>query len=394
MVRVDCQPQATDAEPQRAGGANSSEGPGAAVSRQPDLEAAPARFQSLRAALCQRGFAVRVDDEASPSRLAASRGMVGRIAPMFVHVALLLCLAGGAAGILFGASSEVLIKDGGIADMGKVLDQGRRAKGPLYDLLNPFRGLLQGTQVRVNDFRIEYRENGDIEQFYSRLVLEDGKTKERLLNDEIFVNKPLRYGGATVYQADWALDRLQLYVNGVQVVVPLKQLPEEVGGRAWAAFLPREFVAAKDPSSIKKISNPNDGIVLVCENMRNVQVYSSNKNLAGILRSPDAKVDKKMEGMPVQFGEAITVEGSELRLNKIVGSTGLIVKSDPGVPLVYLGFALLMPATLLSVLPFVQVWAAVGKGEETEQLFISGKANRNQPAFEDEMKAMILSGAL
>lgn len=31
------------------------------------------------------------------------------------------------------------------------------------------------------------------------------------------------------------------------------------------------------------------------------------------------------------------------------------VKNDPGVPLVYAGYALLMPATLLSVLPFVQV---------------------------------------
>jgi len=338
---------------------------------------------------------VRLDDEACPACLAASRGLVGKFAPMLVHLALLLCLVGGAAGLLFGASSEVLVKDGGLADLGAVLEQGRRAKGPLYDLLNPSRGLLQGTLLRVEDFRIEYRDNGQIEQFYSQLDVEDGRTKESLLKDEIFVNKPLRYGGATIYQADWGIDRLQLYLNGAQIVVPLKQLPDDGGGRAWGAFLPEELVTAKDPSTVRKIKNPNEGVVLVVENFRNVQVYGSDKNLAGILRSPNAKVDKKMQGMPVQFGEAITVEGdNELRLDKIVGATGLIVKNDPGVPLVYLGFALLMPATLLSVLPFGQVWAAIGEGEEAEQLLISGRANRNQPSFEDEMKAMVVSGAL
>merc|ERR1711920_621817 len=101
--------------------------------------------------------------------------------------------------------------------------------------------------------------------------------------------------------------------------------------------------------------------------------------------------------MPVQFGEQVTVEGSVLRLDKIVGSTGLIVKSDPGVPLVYLGFALMMPSTLFSVFPYVEVWATTGNSKEkgsNEQLYIAGRANRNQPAFEDEMKALIISGAL
>jgi len=212
------------------------------------------------------------------------------------------------------------------------------------------------------------------------------------------VNKPLRYGGATVYQADWGIDRLQLYVNNAALVVPMKPVKGEGGLRVWAAFLPSELAFAPDPSVVKKIKRPDEGIVLVTENMRNVQVYGTDKKLTAILRSPYAKLDKKMKGMPVQFGEKVTVEGSELRLDKIVGSTGLIVKSDPGVPLVYLGFALLMPATLFSVFPFVEVWATTGKSPETEggseQLYIAGRANRNQPAFEDEMKAMIISGAL
>jgi len=290
----------------------------------------------------------------------------------------------------------VLLGDGGQADLGEALDRGRRAKGPLYETLNPFKGLLDSTTVRVEDFRIAYRDDGAIDQFYSKLAIEDAKTKERILNDEIFVNKPLRYGGATIYQADWAIDRIQLYLNGVPLVVPLKSIPDQGRGgndRTWGAFLPNELVLAQDPNSVKKIKNPNDGVVLVVENLRNVQVYTSDGKLAGVLRAPGYPVDPKMTGMPIQFGEAIKVDGSEFRLDRIVGSTGLIVKSDPGVPLVYLGFAILMPATLLSVLPFGQVWAAIND-KDPNQILVSGKANRNQPSFEDELKALLISGAV
>jgi len=360
--------------------------------------AAATRLDNLERALRHRGFVVRSREEDGEHQLCATRGLSGKFAPMVVHLSLLLVLLGGAAGIVFGASSEVIIGDGGVADIGQVLDSGRRAKGPLYEFFNPFKGFLDNTKLRVDNFRIEYRDDGEVDQFYSKLSVQDGSTKEQLISDEIYVNKPLRYGGATIYQADWGIDRLQLYVNDAALVVPLKPVKGEGGLRVWAAFLPSELAFAPNPSIVKKITRPDEGIVLVTENMRNVQVYGTDKNLAAILRSPNAKMDKRMKGMPVQFGEQVTVEGSALRLDKIVGSTGLIVKSDPGVPLVYLGFALMMPATLLSVFPFVEVWATTGKSSETdgntEQLYIAGRANRNQPAFEDEMKAMIISGAL
>lgn len=350
------------------------------------------RLKRLRRVLERRGFSVRLDDEACPGRLAASRGLLGKFAPMVVHLSLLLCLLGGAAAILVGAAGEVMIGDGGLADIGEVLERGRRSKGPLYDWLNPSKPFFDNTKVKVEDFRIEYEKDGTIDQFYSKLAVEDSKTKRRLYSDEIYVNKPLRFGGATLYQANWGLDRLQLYLNGKPIVVPLKQLADS-DPRTWAAFLPEELVKAKDPSAVKKLSSVETGVVLVVENMRNVQVYGADKSLAGVLRSPTAPVDPKMTGMPIQFGEVIQVDGSELRLDRIVGSTGLIVKSDPGVPLVYLGFALLMPAVLLSVQPFTEVWAAIGE-DDPRQVVIGGRANRNKPAFESEMKALVLSGVL
>ena len=116
--------------------------------------AASSKLQELRAELQQRGFVVRSDDEAVPTQLAASRGLLGKFAPMAVHLALLLTLLGNAVGLIFGSSSEVLVGDGGYADIGRVLEAGRRIKGPL-SMLSPNKGLLESTFVRVDDFRIE-----------------------------------------------------------------------------------------------------------------------------------------------------------------------------------------------------------------------------------------------
>mmetsp|Transcript_8593 Transcript_8593/g.15410 ORF Transcript_8593/g.15410 Transcript_8593/m.15410 type:complete len:610 (-) Transcript_8593:77-1906(-) len=349
-------------------------------------------LQRTRAALERRGFVVVADSEENPKQLSASRGLSGKFAPLMVHVSLVIILLGGAAGLALGSSSEVMVGDGGEVTMGSVLDRGRREKGPLYSLLNPSKGVMDATLLKVDDFRIQYRAGGEVEQFYSKLTVRDQKSGEQMMQDEIYVNKPLAYAGATVYQADWGIDRLQMYINDRPVVIPLKQLPSEgASDRSWGAFLPMEVITAEDPNKVTSVSS-TDGLVLVVENMRNVQVYGSDKSLAAILRSPDQPMDPRMTGMPVPFGEAVKVDGVNLRLDRILGATGLIVKNDPGVPLVYLGFALVMPATLASLVPFSQVWATVSEdGEEEERIVLGGKTNRNTPAFEDEMKAMVLA---
>ena len=114
------------------------------------------KLHQLRGELRKRGFIVRSDDEDEPTQLAASRGLLGKFAPMVVHLALLLSLAGNVVGLVFGASSEVMIEDGGAADLGRVLEAGRRAKGPLYDFLSPTKNLMDAIDVKVEDFRIEW----------------------------------------------------------------------------------------------------------------------------------------------------------------------------------------------------------------------------------------------
>ena len=70
------------------------------------------------------------------------------------------------------------------------------------------------TVVRVNDFSIEYRDDGSEKQFFSDLSVLDATTGEQLTRKTISVNKPLRWGGVTMYQTDWSLAAVSLRAEG------------------------------------------------------------------------------------------------------------------------------------------------------------------------------------
>lgn len=55
----------------------------------------------------------------------------------------------------------------------------------------------------------------------------------------------------------------------------------------------------------------------------------------------------------------LQVEGLDVVVEDIIGSTGLELKSDPGVPLVYAGFGALMITTLISYISHSQVSSRV-----------------------------------
>jgi cytochrome c biogenesis protein len=77
----------------------------------------------------------------------------------------------------------------------------------------------------------------------------------------------------------------------------------------------------------------------------------------------------------------IPINGVNLKIVELVGSTGLQIKADPGVPIVYLGFALLMMGVVMSYFSHSQIWAL----QSGDRFYIGGKTNRAQVSFEREI---------
>jgi len=70
-----------------------------------------------------------------------------------------------------------------------------------------------------------------------------------------------------------------------------------------------------------------------------------------------------------------------LAIDEVVGATGLQIKADPGIPIVYTGFGLLMLSVLMSYLSHSQIWAL----ETAGKLYVGGRTNRAQVSFEREV---------
>lgn len=311
-------------------------------------------------------------------RLYARRGLVGRVGPIIVHASMLLILGGAIWGSLTGFFAQEMVTGGETFMVQNIFDAGPMA-GPQ---------IPKDWAVKVNRFWIDYRPDGAIDQFYSDLSVLDNEGQE-VDRQTIHVNKPLRHRGVTFYQADWGLGAVQVTLNNSPVLqLPMRLLDTEGRGKLWGAFIPTK-------------PDMSEGVSLIAKDLQGtVLLYGNDGQLMKTLRT----------------GMATEVNGVRLTVVDLVGSTGLQIKADPGVPLVYLGFGLLMVSTLMSYVSHAQVWAlAVPTQDEAaatspdsalspadllkpngpkpngaaQQLYLGGRTNRAQVTFERELVALV-----
>ena len=69
----------------------------------------------------------------------------------------------------------------------------------------------------------------------------------------------------------------------------------------------------------------------------------------------------------------------------IIPSTGLLIKYDPSIGIIYLGFGLLMITTSLSYLPYTQIWLF----SEANKIWIGCVTNRGKIQLEIEFENLI-----
>jgi cytochrome c biogenesis protein len=84
------------------------------------------------------------------------------------------------------------------------------------------------------------------------------------------------------------------------------------------------------------------------------------------------------------LGEYIT---KKIQLIDILPATGLLIKYDPSIPIIYIGFGLLMITSLLSYLPYTQLWIL----NKTKKIWVGGLTNRGKIQVEIEFENLIRS---
>jgi cytochrome c biogenesis protein len=296
-------------------------------------------LEAIAEQLQQRRYRVFQDGD----KLYARKGIVGRIGPIIVHASMLLILAGAIVGSLTGIVAQHLIPSGSTIQINNIVEAG------IWSRLNIF----QDWSLKVNRFWIDYTPEGSIDQFYSDLSILDASNQE-IDRQTIYVNKPLRYKGAVLYQTDWAIAGVQVNINNSPIFqLPMAPLDTQGKGRIWGTWIPTK-------------PDMSEGASLLAKDLQGtLLVYDNTGQLVSTVR----------------VGGETQVNGVTLKLKKIIGSTGLQIKVDPGIPMVYSGFALLMISTLMSYLSHSQIWALQADGK----FYLGGRTNRAQVVFEREL---------
>lgn len=300
-------------------------------------------LEAIAPLLKQRGYKVFKRDQS----LYAQKGVAGRIGPIVVHASMLIILAGAIYGAMTGFFAQEIVPSGQTFQIRHIFDAGPWAEAQVP----------KDWAVHVNRFWIDYTPEGAIDQFYSDLsvVNENG---EELKRKTIHVNQPLRYQGVTLYQADWGIAAVKVKLNNSPVLeIPMGKLPTEGKNRIWGTLVPTK------PDMSENVS------LLATDLQGTLLVYDTNGQLISTVRK----------------GMATEVNGLQLSIVDIIGSTGLQIKADPGIPLVYLGFGLLMLGVLMSYISHSQVWAL----ESDDAFFVGGRTNRAQVAFERELLQLL-----
>ena len=272
------------------------------------------------------------------NRLLARKGVFGRVGPILVHTGLILLLIGSAYGNFTRNSlEEYLIPNESI------------------DLINDVS--KEKYSLKLKNFNIQRENDGLPKQFTSDLEINSNESNETV-KKQTEVNHPLRYKGLTIYQADWAISNIILEIDKMNYQFSLKPVPE-IGNQIWGVLL--ELGQNMKKNYLLTIDNENGPLkIFDIDDFSEKDIYLNEK---------ESKVNS-----------------SEIKLIKIIPSSGLIIKSDPSIPIIYSSFLLILFGATLSLIPTKRIW--ILSDNLSKDYYMGGLCNKNLSGFEVEFNQL------
>ena len=276
-----------------------------------------------------------------PNVIYAYKGLIGRISPILVHFSLIVILSGSFIGAFKNFKAQEILPKGEIFHIQNTLKVGFLTDLPLFN-------------IRINDFWAEYK-NNRIRQFYSNLSVLDNYGNE-LKQQTISVNNPLRYQGVDFYQSDWNLLGIRIENQKTKKIYELPLFPLKKDVKSWISWIAIQ--------SEQQVTIP---LTLIFDQFQNIFfVYDTKGNFLG----------------SKNIGDFLS---KDLQILEILPSTGLLIKYDPSIVIIYFGFGILMLTTLLSYLPYTQFWIF----QKEKEFWLGSSTNRGKIQFELQFENLL-----
>jgi len=297
-------------------------------------EAAGKAEQALRG----EGYRVLVSgDNPSAYSILARKGTIGNWGTLLIHSSLLVIFAGALYGHLpeIRVAGKVWLKARGVDSTVQVLE-GEKFQPPGARF-----------EVGLRRLRIPVDDMGRPMQYYSDLeILEGGKIVAR---PTIWVNRPYAKDGYLLYQSQWSLEGFILRVSDSAGRSEDFQIPVREDGynpmdgllllhlRPWwvfvHAFLPD--AAISDGKAEPRSQFPVNPAARVFVDPRRE------------LKPPFQFRENDMGWITGQ--EAGHFRGLSFRIVRTIESSGILVRRDPGLPLIWTGFGMILVGIFLAL---------------------------------------------
>lgn len=285
----------------------------------------------------------------------AEKGRWSLLMVYVVHLSVLFVLFGALLGSLFGFKGHMSIPEG--ETMGEVeLAEGDRL------LKLPF-------AVRCDKFQVSFYDTGMPKEFVSDLaILQDGKEVHK---QSIRVNDPLTWDGVTLYQSSY----------GSVVRKAELEVTDRNTGKLSRITLPyREPV---------KVPETEDEMTLL-DYQQDLGQFGPAIAVAVLRPGQEPTGSWILVNMPSFHGNKVVNYQIKVLNTQTVSYTGLQVKKDPGIWVVYIGFIAMMVGIAIafySTQRKIWVWTGpAAEGKQALRVVLAGRASKNSLAFEEEFK--------
>lgn len=273
------------------------------------------------------------------------KGLLGRIAPIFVHLSIILTLIGSLLGFMGGFVVQEMVPSGEVFHVQNTVKSG-------YYSVMPY-----GFLAKVNDFFATFNNDQSVQQFFSNISILNNQGRT-VLNSPIAVNSPLRFRGVTFYQTDWRINAVRVRVGSTSLLTKVLQKSsiDSSGSHVWVSGL--------------AVDNKHRIFIVISGLGDHVLLYDDTGKLI----------------IQANYGSSNVIYGVPVVFKDLISSTGLQIKADPGLYVTYAGFLILIVNIAASYMSYSQIWASQSK----QGISFSGTTNRAFLSFENEIAQVYL----
>ncbi len=343
-----------------------------AINRELVLKGKPDKIKDdITGAIKRAGFSYIESKEEKGYQFFSQKGNYGRLGIYLTHFSILIILVGALIGIFFGFKGHLNLPEGSVSDAAYI--ERNQAK-PL------------GFEIRCDNFDVEFYGRSDMPKEYKSwlTVIKNGR---EVLKKSIVVNDPLTYEGITFYQANYGLinDRLG---RGVFIfrVITSDGKAYNLNLRLGDAFqIPGTNFSGKIVDFSPALRIDESGRISTYANqMNNPAVFiefseSGKPKYSGWILKRHPETWQLPEGHRVEFIDYWGVE-----------FTGLQVRKDPGVWIVYFGCITISIGLFIAFFTsHRRLWVRITEDKNNTRVLVGATSNKNRSAFERKIDRII-----